>query len=112
MGQNIYPDPLLVLLDRLTATRAGYLDAAISTAKNTVTVQRGQTSMAQNTTTDVVISAVDISKAFVNLNIQFNSLDSNVTGYAYLLDSTHIRIVSGAHGAYNVIFAWEVVQIA
>lgn len=107
-----------LLTNRLTSTRAGYLDAAISTAKNTVTVQRGYTSLPANTnTTTAAITSVDTGKSFISSSsegdITTNVHNGHIT--ARLTDSITVSFsrLGGATGNYGAgTIAWEVVQIA
>jgi len=99
------------LVSRLTAARAGYLDN-IATSMGIKSVQRGYTSV--NTAPaarTVTITAVNTSKAFVITNNIWSYQDAN--GYARLTSSTTLEIQSYYYvdpSYYGQYVAWEVVE--
>lgn len=106
-----------MLTNRITAARAAKLDnldAAVSTAKNTVTVQRGSTTI---TTADfagsqnVTITAVTMSKSFVTAFCANAGTGEHCS--ARLTSATNLALRVNSDGAaVSMIVDWEVVQIA
>jgi len=110
-----------ILLNRLTEARANNLDnldAPVSSAGNTVIVQRGISTLSSasnaEVTLDVSISPVDMSKSFVVVGAFGNvtgGTNSSLIPRAYLLNNTTLRIVCLRYNQDPVV-PWEVVQIA
>lgn len=93
-------------------------------------IQRGQTTLAANSTSNVTVTAVDLSKSFVSINCKngyqagkANSTTSNYTSYGasvlgggYLSGTTTLALASGTGpGSSNTVTAstivyWEVVE--
>lgn len=136
MTQIILPSKAQVdlLLDRITDVRAGRLDnldtlissrmpgttihrdridVAISSVKTIVTVQRGLTTLSNtNTSIDISISTVNMSKTFVNiLTVVVNGAAQCFEGQ--LINSTTLRIKGTSTGIpWSREVAWEVIEFS
>lgn len=120
---KVVADNVATLLSRLTATRAGYLDAAVSSAiKGVKSVQRGSVTL-DALSVNVTISSVTTSKALLSftqtpayttaagdaLNFRSAFMTAGVRGW--VANSTTLTFSRGLTptGATNVI-AWQVVE--